>query len=147
MLSCISLRRLAPVLVALGVFALGCASEPATDADEAAVQDVSSALPLAAVSMDGAEFAGLGIGGAAGGPALGAPAVSGTVGTTSTVGGAPLSFGTSFGSGPMGSSSGPIGFGSSLGTGPITTGNTVSMSSANGGMPVINQTCSGIVCL
>lgn len=168
MLSCISLRRLAPLLVAASVVALGvtgCASDPATETDEGAVQDVSStlpigALPLAAVSMTGANFAGLGIGAAStlgAGTALGAPGIGGTLGTTTTIGGSPLGFstnlgtgpistGTSFNSGPMGFSTGPIGFNSSFGTGPISTGNSMSISSANGGMPVIHSTCTGIVC-
>lgn len=142
------LARITSSLVFVLLACSACAAEPPSDSDQAPVDEVSSALPLAAVSMTGANFAGLGVGltsvgtvGSVGG---------GTVGTTTSVGGTlgtgPM--GTSFNSGPMGFSTGPIGFNSSFGTGPIstTTGGTTTFSSGTGAAPVMNHTCVGFGC-
>ena len=144
---------LASILVALSLGLGGCASESPEAADEAPAEGVSSALPVAAVSLAGANFANLGLGGfapigAAIGTNAGAIGGTSTIGTSAGIGGAPIgftstlgtggsptSFGTSFNSGPMGFS-----------TGPITTGGSTSMSSTSGGMPVINTTCTGLGC-
>lgn len=153
MLPCTTIRRVASILFACSLGLGGCASEPSpgSEADEAAVEDVSSALPLAAVSMTGATFAGLGLGVASSvnslgtGATVGTNAATGTVGTSasinSSLGAGPTGFGSTFGTGP-------IGFSSSFGTGPIgfSTGNSTTVSSGTGSAPVIQRTCTGFGC-
>lgn len=143
MFRCISFRRVSSLLAAcaLALDLGGCAVEAGEDAaaNEAQIDHVSSALPLEAVSVDGANFGALQLGAGVGAGTLGTTASlgsgavtdTGTVGTTISSGSSlgPIGFSSSSssssGSGPIGfsssSSTGPIGFSSSSssGTGPI----------------------------
>ena len=137
-------KRISTILVALGVglCIVGCAAETETEesaaAEETSLGEVSSALPLAAVSMTGATFGSLMGTGAVGTSAVGAGGTTlgaGNFGTRTTVGGGlstgtgtvgtGISTGSSFGTGPISTSSsfgtGPISTSSSFGTGPIST--------------------------
>jgi hypothetical protein len=135
--------RLASIVVAFvyGVGLAACASEPpaASDTDQASVDEVSSALPLAAVNN--ASFAGLGAGFI--GTNVGTGTVGGSVNVGTTVGAGPLGFNSTFGTGP-------INFGTSFDTGPIgfsnSTGGSTTISSGTGGLPVITHTCVGFGC-
>lgn len=145
---------LARIVLALGLALNACASEEppsSSDVDDADVGEVSSALPLAAVSLSsGASFAGLGLGATAStvgmNSATGSIGASGQIGTT--LGAGPLGFSSNFGTGPMGFSTGPMGFNSSFGTGPIgfSSGGTTTISSGTGTAPVISHTCVGLGC-
>ena len=112
MFRCITFRRVSSLLVAfglgLGLSLGGCAAEPgdASAADEAQVDEVSSALPLEAVSMNGANFGTLQLGVGVGVGAIGTSASigSGAAIDTGTVG-TSITSGSSLGTGPIGFSS------------------------------------------